>query len=411
MRVSELADELDVPASAVLDQCQRFGIDAAWAGAELSGADVVVLRSELASAAPIDLTPTDPVDPPPAAPAAPEVPAAPAAPEVPAVEPAATAPAPRAEAPPLAGNGLPPTAVGSMPDLIDEVTPEVEPDDAGATPRSAGFGFAGPGDVGDQVRTVRHREPPEKRRFERSARTAVVAFIVGVVAYAASNFTTLPAVVVVLWLIAATAFVVCVLDAFRGRRHAQMHPDRTRGVWLATTALVLGIAGIVGLTASVMTVMSDDPQDAPLGLGDLESVQVARWGYLRTGRIMDNGWRQPARPAGSCWSSDDNRLPRSEGRVELSEVNRQVSCSDQHEAEVAMVFALNRDADSPYPGAEGVLLAAQRSCGPMVEQIVEKTDVTVELAVEYPTEIGWSDGDHDIACVLVTSGKRGALVS
>ncbi|MEZ5183751.1 MAG: hypothetical protein R2702_18025 [Acidimicrobiales bacterium] len=45
MKVSELAEELGVPASSVLDQCQRFEIGASWAGAELSGSDLVILRA------------------------------------------------------------------------------------------------------------------------------------------------------------------------------------------------------------------------------------------------------------------------------------------------------------------------------------------------------------------------------
>ena len=56
MNVAELAEELGLPPSAVLEQCKRAGIDATWAGADLSGSDVVILRSELASAdAPLDI--------------------------------------------------------------------------------------------------------------------------------------------------------------------------------------------------------------------------------------------------------------------------------------------------------------------------------------------------------------------
>ena len=111
-----------------------------------------------------------------------------------------------------------------------------------------------------------------------------------------------------LWLVAAISFVVAVVDGFRGRRRAQVHPERFRGVWLGTLSLVLAIAALVGITASVLAVVGDDPAaDAPASLGDLKSVQVARWGYQRVQRYSDNGWKQPAREAGSCWAVDDDR--------------------------------------------------------------------------------------------------------
>ena len=49
MKVSEFADDLELPASVVLEQCARLGLAASWAGAELSTTDMVVLRAELAS--------------------------------------------------------------------------------------------------------------------------------------------------------------------------------------------------------------------------------------------------------------------------------------------------------------------------------------------------------------------------
>ena len=42
--VAGLAKSLGLPPSSVIDQCQRLGIDAKWAGAELSVADVDLLQ-------------------------------------------------------------------------------------------------------------------------------------------------------------------------------------------------------------------------------------------------------------------------------------------------------------------------------------------------------------------------------
>ena len=419
MKVSDLAAELEVPASTILDQCQRFGIDAAWAGAELSGADVVVLRSELATTDPIDLTPADPVTPEPA-------PAAPAAAEP---EPAAPVPGPAASEPEAgsvapdpvpapapdtapAGSALPPTAVGSMPGLIDEVTPEPQPEaaTAGPGPRSPGFPMAGATTAADAdaVRTVRHREPPSKRRVDRSARTAVLSLVVAVAAFAGSNFVELAALVALLWVIAIVALVVAVYDSIRGRRHAQTHPDRTRGVWLATFTLVLAIAGIVGITATVFTVVNDEsPVDAPLGIGDLKSVQTARWGFQRTRRVAGNGWTQPARADGTCWNNE-HRDERGEDRVENTEVTEQQNCNVNHTLEVAKVFAMNREADAPYPGPDGFMVAAERECGAIIAKVQKKVPEAT-LAIEYPTDTGWFDGDHDVACIIETPTRQGKL--
>ncbi|MGN6695213.1 MAG: hypothetical protein ACTHN0_13645, partial [Aquihabitans sp.] len=301
MKVSELAEELEVPASAVLAQCQRFGIDASWAGAELGGADVVVLRAELASGAPIDLTPADPVDEPVAV-------AAGSAAAGPALDDAAAGAGPNADpAAPASTAPLPPTAVGSMPELADEITPDPEPEAAPAAPRLPGGhgGQAGtPTAPTDGVRRVAPRTPPAKRRLDRAARTSVIALVVAAVAFIASNWVELPVFVALLWLVTGLALVVAFVDAFRGRRHATTHPDRVTGVWLASFAMVFAVAGIIGLTISVLAVTADDPADAPVDLSDLGAVQVARWGYQRTSLLADNGWRQIARDQGSCWHAD-----------------------------------------------------------------------------------------------------------
>jgi hypothetical protein len=406
MKVSDLAEELDVPTSLILDQCQRFGIDASWAGAELAGADLVVLRAELAAADPIDLTPADP------GPA--EVPASSA--EGGASD--APLPGDRGEpaAPEHAEAPLPPTAVGSMPELIDEVTPSVPAGEgAGA---GAGAGGAGPGGVGavpgptmgGAATKAPPRPPAGKPRLDRGARTCVIAIVVAAAAFAGANFTELPAVVAVLWLIAAVALVVAVVDGWRGRRRIQTHPERVHGLWVATIGVVVAIGGLIGLTASVMGAAAEEPAaEAPLGVGDLKSVQVARWGYQRVGLIKENGWKQPAREEGTCWE-DDSSEQRDEDRVEVPDNDGRTRCNQTHTLEVAKVFAYNRDADAAYPTDEEFLAAVGVECGDLAERAAGK-DPDAQLKAEYPTEVAWRDGDHDVACVLLTPERDQPLVT
>jgi hypothetical protein len=406
MKVSELAEELEVPPSAVLAQCQRFGIDAGWAGAELGGADIVVLRAELASSGPIDLTPTDPVDEPVAV-AAPPATVASASDD--ARDAASADPAVPASPTTLAGaSPLPPTAVGSMPELADEITPEPEPDSAPSAPRLPGGHAASSGTptVGTEtVRRVSPPPPPAKRRLDRAVRTSLIALVVAVIAFVASNNVDLAVFVAVLWLVTGLALVVAFVDAFRGRRHASTHPERVSGVWLGSIAMVFAVAGIIGLTVSVLAVTADDPADAPVDLSDLSAVQVARWGYQRTSLLADNGWRQVARDEGSCWHANQRRKDRAESRVEATSLNTSDACGVNHTMEVVKVFAFDRDADSPYPGADQILLAAQQQCAAVFEKILAKVpDATTD--VEYPTEVGWSDADHDVACTVSTPDER-----
>lgn len=408
MKVSDLAEELEVPASTVLDQCQRFGIDASWAGAELSGADVVVLRAELASGAPIDLTPADPiadsVDEPVAVAAGAAPASAPGAVPPDVGEASAPDPAP-VEAATSTPASLPPTAVGSLPELADEITPNPEP--VAADPRLPGRPPTVPAVPGtpEAPRSVAPRTPPAKRRFDSAARTSVIALVVAAAAFAASNVVDLPVFVALLWFVTGVSLIVAVVDAFRGRRHALIHPDRLRGVWMATVALVVAVAGIIGLTTAVLAVTADDPADAPVDLSDLSSVHVARWGYQRTALLADNGWRQPARDDGTCWRAEPRRDERNENRVEATKVNTSDACGSAHTLEVAKVFAFDREADSPYPGADKILIAAQEECAEVFEEIQSKVP-GVAVDVEYPTEVGWSEADHDVACTASVPKER-----
>jgi len=136
-------------------------------------------------------------------------------------------------------------------------------------------------------------------------------------------------------------------------------------------------------------------------------VQIARWGYQRTARLADDGWHQPARADGTCWNNGSGP-DRGEDREELDQYGRQTPCKNKHQVEVVSVFAVDRDADSPYPGAEGIVVAAQRECGDAFAAAKEEVP-TAELKVEYPTETGWDDADHDVACLIVTPTRTGAL--
>ena len=406
MKVSDLAADLEVPASTILDQCQRFGIDATWAGAELSGADVVVLRAELATEDPIDLTGTDD----------------PAADSTPVAEVASTASAASAagveasaaqggEATPSAA-AVPPTAVGSMPELLDEITPDPEPEPEPASPnvRAGGFAMAGAEGMGTEpgaTRPPRPKDAPVERRLERSVRRSIVALVAAVAFFVASNYTDLAAVVAVLWLFTAVALLVAFVDGFRGRRRVQTHPERLHGVVLGTLSVVLAIGGLVGLTTAVLTVTGDDPAaDAPASIGDLQSVQVARWGFQRAERLKENGWNQPAREIGSCWTVNASS-ERDEQRVEL-DLPRRVSCETEHTMQVMDVFAVNRDADAAYPGTAKLLVLAQDECESISQRLTKK-GIDFTMKAEYPTEVGWGEGDHDVACVVVTPVRADPL--
>lgn len=404
MKVSDLAADLEVPASTILDQCQRFGIDATWAGAELSGADVVVLRAELATEDPIDLTGADePVAEPTAEPTA--VPTAETE-----GEPPLTAPTAEDDQEPAPAASVPPTAVGSMPELLDEITPEPEPEPAASNVRAGGFSMAGAEGVGTDPgasRPPRPKDAPVQRRLERSVRRSIVALVAAVAFFVASNYTELAVVVAVLWLLTAVALLVAFVDGFRGRRRVQTHPERLHGVVLGTLSAVLAIGGLVGLTTAVLTVTGDDPAaDAPASMGDLQSVQVARWGYQRAVRLKENGWNQPAREIGSCWTVNASS-ERDEQRVELA-LPRRVSCQTEHTMQVVDVFAVNRDADAPYPGTAKLLVLAQDECEAISQRLTKK-GVDFTMKAEYPTEVGWGEGDHDVACVAVTPVRSDPL--
>lgn len=372
MKVGELASELGVPASAVLEQCQRFGIEAGWAGAALSPADEVTLRAAL-------------------------------------LDTGATTSRPAG----VEASDLPPTAVGSMPELIDEVTPEPESDPgatAGSTARPGPLQTGGTGSREGPRAT--DAADPGGPRFDRLARNAAGWLLVALVAFGASNALTNPFAVLALWTGSLVALGFSILDAFRSQRRIGLHPDRYRGRIPAVVTLVLAVAALVGLGVATFVVVRDEPAtDAPLATGDLASVQELRWGYQRLVTVASSSWRSPAKPEGSCWRVDEDRGDRTEDRVELG--NDRVECTTRHDAQVISVIALQREADVPYPGPDGFVQVAQERCQALADELIASAGERAQgagLAVEYPDAEAWDGGDHDVACVVrADGGLEGSL--
>lgn len=394
MKVSELAEELGVPASAVLEQCKRIGIDASWAGAELGGGDVVVLRAELAAAdAPLDLTPAD-------APEAPGTPEGAAAPDDPApVDPGSSEGAPSEPVP----AGPPPTSVASMPDAAG--TPEAP----APTSRIPGAGAAAPASAATVARRPEADRRQTERRLDKAVRGGLAALAVAVAALVAGELLSSPFAIWSLWLLTAIAAVVALWNGNAGRRHVTTHPERYKGLGLSVLIMVLAIALIIGVGASVSAAIGDDPAaDAPLG--DRDSVASARWGYQRLSRIVSEGWDQPAKEAGTCWIVDDD-VERDVERIEAGTDN--VNCRSSHTVEVVRVYAINRDADAPYPGRDALQADAERRCGKLVADLLDPegdgSPIEGVLFAEIPTEDGWAEADRDIGCTVITAERRGSL--
>lgn len=383
MKVSDLAAQLQLPASVVLEQCLRLGIDATWAGAELTPADVAILEAELAHEDPA-------VHPTPAAPlaAAGEPDAAPA--DDAGADPAAV---------PLV---VPPTAVGSMPEMTDQLMRDAA-ENAGATPRSfAGRDLAG-SDAGLPPSVAGERSSgtivagPHKRRFDAAIRPGAIALLLAAVALLGSNSLEEPFLIALLWVFGGVALVIAALSGNRARYRITTHPEQRRGLIPAVLILVLAVGGLVGLiSATVVTVRSAPAADAPLSIGDLNSVNHVRWGYRRLTTIANTGWERPAKDEGTCWEADPKKNPRREERVEVG--GAQVSCDSPHAFEVIGVFAVNHDTDAAYPGKAELQKVTLARCAPKVSRI-KKRPADLQVVVEYPTEAGWVDGDHDVACV------------
>lgn len=396
MTVAALAEELGVPPSAVIEQCQRFGIDASWAGAELGTADVAVLRSELAAG---DAVGTELGSSPDDAAAGPD-------------EATGDAPAPPESTPPdeaPAAPPLPPTAVGSIPELVDEAPPPAEA--TGEAHRPPGFpplaGASGGEETSAAARPAAHPEV----RLERAARNGALWLALALVLFAVAGPLRNPWAVAGLWLASLVCVLTALWNANRGRVRATLHPERLRGRWLSVGVLVVGLLALAGLGLSVVTAVGNQAAaEAPLSVGKLTSVQSARWGYHRLSRIVGDGWSRPAKDAGTCWREHEEKsYVREAQRVEGPA--QRVGCDERHLEEIVAVFAYDRDADTPYPGVDRFRVAAIARCGQQVQDALRKAP-TGSMELEYPTAAGWDDGDHDIACAVVTpDGRTGALAS
>jgi len=394
MKVSDLAAELGVPPSAVLEQCQRFDIDAAWAGAELSGSDVVVLRAELGRVdEPLDLTPADG-----------DASRGDAASDVRADPPAEVPPAAPAEVPAAA---LPPTSAASLPDAVGGPEPVPVATERIPVRPGAGTGPAPEAGAATVSRPADHR-PPE-RRLDRAVRSSVAALVVAAAALVGAELVSNPWMIWGLWLLAAVATAIALWKANAGRRHVLLHPERHSGLPLAVVTLVLSIGAALVIATSVYASVRTAPAEgAPLGAR--ESVARARWGWERLDRIRHEGWKRPAKDAGTCWVVDSD-VERDVERVEVG--TRLVACGEQHTVQVVRVFAVDRDADARYPGADELQAVAVDRCGALVEGLLDakgdRAAIDGVLLGEVPTAAGWNHADHDVACAVVTAPRKGAL--
>ncbi len=456
MKVSEFADDLELPASVVLEQCARLGLAASWAGAELSTTDMVVLRAELASddaaagagttpgdgsapgvgstpialddadgpvraaarAASTDRSPvasepgSDPSEPVPA-PAdlgsvTAEAPteALPGAPSVSTDPPAvpSDAPADPADAPSVPTGS--PAAVGSIPTLAAELTaPSVPPAPAGRLPGGIGgapspAAATAPSPDGPRPASSEHHHT---RRFDPSLRPAVLGSVVAGLAFVGSNSIGHPVAIGVLWLVVIVGLIAALLAGNRARYHITNHPDQRKGLPIALVALLVALAATVGFGATVYSTFRSQPlADAPMDIGKLSSAQHARWAYQRVLLVKDNGWHRPAKDVGTCWEATGD--PREvDHRVEVG--GPEIDCRQSHGYEVIGLYGVDKDADSPYPGEEALTAYALDRCKTTQERL-QFHPAGLQYLVEYPTEAGWDDADHDVTCVAAALSDR-----
>lgn len=397
VKVSELAAQLQLPASVVLEQCLRLGIDATWAGADLTPADVAILEAELAHEDPT-------AHPPPAAPLT----GAPSVPDPDSLEdpvPVGVGSSARssdaASVSDPAAAAVPPTAVGSMPEMTDELMRDAA-ENAGAAPRTfagrdLGGGDGVPPSVAAERSSGRIATTPHGRRLDAAIRPGAIALVLAAVALVGSNALEEPFLIALLWVFGGAALVIAILSGNRARYRITTHPEQRRGLVPAVVILVAGILGLAGLVAAIVVTVRDTPSaDAPLGIGDLNAVEQARWGYRRLTNVAATSWERPAKDEDTCWETEELKAPRREERVEVG--GSQVSCDSPHGFEVLGVFAVNRDADASYPGEAELTKIALARCEPKVARI-KNPPADLRVVVEYPTESGWVDGDHDVACV------------
>ncbi|HEY4377132.1 MAG TPA: hypothetical protein VGM93_08225, partial [Acidimicrobiales bacterium] len=318
MNIADLAEELGVAPSEVLQAARAQGIAASWAGVDLDAGDEALLRTmfvtngdgpgpglgpdaqDAATPAAEDPSPID--DPGPAgddvAPteAIPAVVDATAA--LPTVAPGPTAVptvAPDAVAP------LPPNVVASLDDpdeLIPHEDHEVRPggplahagDDApdGASnpatvaPVSRDIDVArfAPDAIPQQA-AVTSVTPPPVRRIDPAVRRGVIAVVVAVAAAFGANGVVghSSAVGLLLMVVVTIALLVTALAGNSARYRITTHPERFKGLIVGVALLLVGVLGLVGIgVATWFTLRTAPPGDGVVArIGRTHVVHDLRW--------------------------------------------------------------------------------------------------------------------------------------
>lgn len=359
--VRQLAEELNVPASILMEECQRLGVEASWAGAVIQPVAASVLRDRFGSA-----------------------------PNVPPLR--------RGPGPDRGQNRvpLPPTAVGSLPEVAAVAVP-----DAHEHGPLSHHGRTNTGDVSVNNDTL----AAAPRRWDGTGHTAVIAAVLGVVCFAVAPSMPHVLLKIAAWLLILVAGLIAFFSGNRSRYKISTHPEKLKGMPQAVGSMVVGALLVIGLLGAVWVVVRSAPASAAPGLiADRADVSELRWTFHRVERIKENGWRRPARDAGICLSKpDEARVTEDAKRVEAT--YRERSCNGEHDAEVLAVFAVNRTADSPYPGADVLKKTGRERCQPVIDALKDAPSA-MRIDIEYPTEEGWEQFDHDVPCVAVLTRSK-----
>ena len=363
--VSELADELGLPTSEVLEECHRIGVEAAWAGAPLEPAAAGLLRQRLGRPG------------------------------------QGRPPLPDRSSRTARPSGLPPTAVGSLPSVAEDLAArghepgplshaeEVDRTETEVSRRS----LAGAG---------RHLDP--------GARSAIVAAVIGIVLLVAAPSSPHVIATAVVWVVAFVAGMFAFFGGNRSRYRITTHPEKLHGLTVAIAAMVAGALLVAGVGFGAWVVVRSAPASAaPDAIGGRDDVGELRWAFHRVTRIAGDGWHRPAKDVGSCWmAAEPEEEPRDAERVETTYRDR--SCKADHDVPrcfARQVRRLTPDADAPYPGPDALEAEGRARCEPVVEALPSRPD-GMTLDIEYPTRDGWADADHDVACVARIT-RRGSL--
>ncbi len=131
---------------------------------------------------------------------------------------------------------------------------------------------------------------PHARRLDAAIRPGAIALVLaGGGAGGPANALEEPFLIALLWVFGGAALVIAILSGNRARYRITTHPEQRRGLVPAVVILVAGILGLAGLVAAIVVTVRDTPAaDAPLGIGDLNAVDQARWGYRRLTNVAEH---------------------------------------------------------------------------------------------------------------------------